>query len=354
MEKNYKELMKYCGSLQQLIYARPITYKEGRAEHLNAVEAKCGDLVFHCAADKALDVTDLSYKGLNMTFLAKPGLQGRNQYDTNGAEAQRSIMGGLFFTCGLENICAPCKVDGKDYPMHGRLRTTPAEHVSADVITDEDQVRLVISGEMREAELFGENLVLRRKIESVLGENSITVTDEIENQAFRPEPLMLLYHCNLGYPFLDEDCRLYLPSVKTTGREAFSEERVADWDKIEAPKDNETEYVFIHEMKADENLDTMALVVNHRLQLGLLLEFNQKNLPYFMEWKSMASGDYVLGLEPSNSSVYGKPYHIENDSVHYLEPFEKETNTLRFTVIEGREKLEAVIKKIDAQKEAQR
>ena len=345
-----RKLMKYCGSLQQLVYARPVAYKEGRAEHMNAIEAKCGDLFFHSAADKALDITDLTYKGMNMTFLAKPGLEGRNQYDTNGQEAQRSIMGGLFFTCGLENICAPCTIDGKDYPMHGRMRTTPAEHVCTDVLTDGDEVRLVISGEMREAELFGENLVLRRKIESVLGENSITVTDEIENQAFRPEPLMLLYHCNMGYPFLDESCRLYVPSVKVTGREEFSEEHVDGWDRIDSPKDNEPEYVFIHEMKTDENLDTMVLVANHEQNIGLVIEFNQKNLPYFMEWKSMASGDYVLGLEPSNSSVYGKPYHVEHDSVHYLQPFEKETNVLKFSVVEGKEKLEEIIVKINALK----
>ena len=218
------------------------------------------------------------------------------------------------------------------------------------MLTDGDEVRLVISGEMREAELFGENLVLRRKIESVLGENSITVTDEIENQAFRPEPLMLLYHCNMGYPFLDESCRLYVPSVKVTGREEFSEEHVDGWDRIDSPKDNEPEYVFIHEMKTDENLDTMVLVANHEQNIGLVIEFNQKNLPYFMEWKSMASGDYVLGLEPSNSSVYGKPYHVEHDSVHYLQPFEKETNVLKFSVVEGKEKLEEIIAKINALK----
>lgn len=33
-----KNLMKYCGSLQQLVYARPIVYKEGRAAHMNAIE----------------------------------------------------------------------------------------------------------------------------------------------------------------------------------------------------------------------------------------------------------------------------------------------------------------------------
>lgn len=346
-----KNMMKYCGSLQQMIYARPIVYTEGRAEHLNAIEAKCGDISFHSAADKALDITDFSYKGMNMTFLAKPGLEGRNQYDTNGEEALRSIMGGLFFTCGLENICAPCTIDGKEYPMHGRMRTTPAEHVSTDVVSEGDSYKLIISGEMREAELFGENMVLRRKIESVLGENSITVTDEIENQAFRPEPLMLLYHCNLGYPFLNEKCQLYIPTKKAIGREQFSVEHEELWDVMEKPIDNESEYVFIHDIKADENLDTIVMVANHELNIGLTIEYNQTNLPYFMEWKSMASGDYVLGLEPSNSSVYGKQHHIENDSVHYLQPFEKETNTLRFTVIEGKEEIEKVIKKINEIKE---
>lgn len=341
------KMMKYCGSIQQMIYARPVVYREGRAEQMNAVEAKCGDISFHSALDKALDITDFSYKGMNMTFLAKPGLEGRNHFDTNGDEALRSIMGGLFFTCGLENICAPCTIDGKDYPMHGRMRTTPAEHVGTDVVREGDTYKLVITGEMREAELFGENMVLRRRIESVLGENSITVTDEVENQAFRPEPLMLLYHCNMGYPFLDENCRLYVPSKSVVGREDFSEQYVDKWDRMEAPIDNECEYVFIHDMQSDGELDTMVLVANHELNIGLTIEFNQKNLPYFMEWKSLASGDYVLGLEPSNSSVYGKPWHVEHDKVHCLKPFEKEVNVLKFSVIEGKDKIEETIKKIN-------
>lgn len=346
-----KNLMKYCGSLQQLIYVRPTTYKEGRAEHMNAIEAKCGDIFFHVAADKALDITDFSYKGMNMTFLAKPGLEGRNPYDTNGEEALRSIMGGLFFTCGFENICAPCTVDKKEYPMHGRMRTTPSEHVSTDVISEGDTYKLIISGEMREAELFGENMVLRRKIESVLGENSVTVTDEIENQAFRPEPLMLLYHCNMGYPFLNEKCSIYIPTQKVTAREEFSVEHIEHWCKMETPIDNESEYVFMHDVKSDENLDTIVLVANHECNIGLTIEFNQKNLPYFMEWKSIASGDYVLGLEPSNASIYGKLHHIEHNSVHYIQPFEKETNTLKFSVIEGKEEIEKVICKIEKIKE---
>jgi hypothetical protein len=219
--------------------------------------------------------------------------------------------------------------------------------VGTDVVREGDAYKVILTGEMREAELFGENMVLRRRIESTLGENSVTITDEIENQSFRPEPLMLLYHCNMGYPFLDESCELYVPTAGVKGREAFSEEHLDRWNLMDVPKDNEDEYVYIHDMKSDENLDTMALVVNHTLNIGLCISFNQKNLPYFMEWKSMGSGDYVLGLEPSNSSVYGKLHHIEHDSVHYLQPFEKETNTLRFTVVEGEAQIAEMINKIN-------
>ena len=88
-----KKLMKYCGSLQQMVYARPIVYKEGRAEHMNAIEAKCGDIFFHSAADKALDITDFSYKGMNMTFLAKPGLEGRSMTPTERKRFEASWAG---------------------------------------------------------------------------------------------------------------------------------------------------------------------------------------------------------------------------------------------------------------------
>ena len=99
-------MLAHMGSLQQAAYVRPIEYQEGRAHGLKAIEVKNGPLRFVSMADRALDVCQFEYRGENLTFLSKPGLNGRNQFDTNGLEAQRSIMGGLFFTCGFENICA--------------------------------------------------------------------------------------------------------------------------------------------------------------------------------------------------------------------------------------------------------
>ena len=123
-------------------------------------------------------------------------------------------MGGLFFTAGMENICAPYKNETGEYPMHGRIRTTPAGGVSSSQEWTKDGLVLKVSGTMREAELFGENMVQRRSIESVAGSKSIKVIDEIENEAYRDEPLMLLYHINLGYPFLTPAMKFSIPAVK--------------------------------------------------------------------------------------------------------------------------------------------
>lgn len=343
-----QELLRRVGSVQQLACIRPMTYTEGRCAGLRAYEVKNGPLEYKVLADKCLDVGELSYRGINFSFLSKPGLQGRNHYDTRGQEALRSIMGGMFFTAGLENICAPCTVDGTEYPMHGRIRTTPAEHLSAGAAWEGEDYVLRISGEMREGELFGENLVLRRSLETVLGQKSLTLTDEIENQGFRDEPLMLLYHINIGYPLLDEGTRLLAPTRSVTPRDQAASGHEDRWNLMDPPRDNEPEYVFIHDLVWDSKGNGVVCVVNDRLKLGLKIQFTGEHLPYFMEWKSTASGDYVLGLEPANSSVYGRPYHEAEGSLHRLPPFAKERNVLTFTVLEGEEELRAAQAEIES------
>lgn len=339
---NRKDLLSRVGSIQQLASIRRITFEGGRARGMAAYLVSNGELSFTAMADKCLDIAELGFRGVNFSFLSKPGLMGRNHFDTHGDEALRSIMGGLLFTCGMENICAPCQVDGKDYPMHGRMRSTPAENLCADARWLGDEYMLHISGEMREAELFGENLVLRRSITTILGSRSIEITDEIENQAFRDEPFMLMYHFNLGHPFLSECCEVVLPTLKVQPRDETSAPHVARWSRVEEPEPNMPEHVFIHELAADDHHNTFAAILNHQTKLGISVEFCKDVLPYFMQWKSMAAGDYVMGLEPSNSSVYGKLYHIKQGSVRSIPPFGKVTTNLRISLLEGGENFNTI------------
>ncbi len=146
---------------------------------------------------------------------------------------------------------------------------------------------------------------------------------------------MLLYHANLGWPFLDETTQFYIPTKKITPRNSDAEGHEDRYNVMEAPKDNEPEYVFMHELKSDPQENTEVIAVNPNLKLGLKISWNMKYLPHFMQWKSIASGDYVVGLEPANSLVHGRKWYHEKGNIHTLAPFKREKNILTFTILEG-------------------
>lgn len=342
---NEKEWLSYVGSMEQMAYVRRCVIQEGSAEGLHMVLVKNGRMQYQIMLDKCLDIASLEYRGTNLNFTAKPGLMGKNHFDTDGEEAIRSIMGGMFFTCGFENICAPWKRGKRDLPMHGRMRTTPAEHICTDAYWKDGAYKLVVSGQMRSAELFGENLVLRRRIESTLGCSQIDIRDEIINQSGREEPLMVMYHCNMGFPLVSEACEIILPSHRVMPREDWSAEHMENWRHMETPKENEREYVFLHELAEDGENRTFGAVINRKLGIGVQISFNQKNLPYFMQWKSIACGDYVIGMEPSNSSVYGRKYHEERGDLHTIAPYGKEVIEWSIRILDGSEEMDEVCRK---------
>ena len=232
--------------------------------------------------------------------------------------------------------------------MHGRIRTTPAEHLSADAFWDGGDYVLQVSGEMREAELFGANLTLRRMIRSVYGSDRLEITDEVENQSCEPAQMMLMYHCNFGYPFLEPGVRLILPSVSVRGREEWSENHLDCWETAAEPAAGEEEYVFLHELACDGQGNSFAAIVNDRLGFGVRLDFDRRAQPWFMEWVSRKCGDYVIGLEPSNSSVYGRKYHEARGDLHTMEPFAKEIFRLSFTILKDRDAIEETKKACNA------
>lgn len=328
-----KSELKKVGSIQQMAYVRNMEYKEGRACGMKAFQVKSGDIQFTAAQDKCLDIVEFSYKGRTLNFLSKPGLQNRQHYDSSGFEAQRSIMGGLFFTCGTDNVGTPEVEAHHPLPMHGSLRSTPAEHVCGDAYWVGDEYHLRISGEMRQAQLFGGNVVLRRTIETVLGSNTIHIRDEFENESYEEVPFMLLYHCNAGYPLLDEGAVIDIPAVETVLRGEDTQTSL-NWREMEAPEDGKPEEVFFHQVQADENGDTYATVINKELGLGLKVHYNKNQLPNLTQWKSAASGDYALGLEPCNCRVSGQTWEKENHTLKTLKGGEKKVVELKFEVIE--------------------
>ena len=53
-------------------------------------------------------------------------------------------------------------------------------------------------GEVREACVFEENMLLTREVRVRTEKNAYQVIDRVENQGFEPTPMMLIYHVNFG------------------------------------------------------------------------------------------------------------------------------------------------------------
>jgi hypothetical protein len=188
---------------------------------------------------------------------------------------------------------------------------------------------------MREAALFNENLVLRRRVSTYLGARTIRIHDEVENQGFETQGLMLLYHFNLGYPLLDDGARFVAPSLEVKPRDADAEAGMGSSSLFTEPVDGYREQVFYHRTGRDEEGKTCAAIVNEQLGLGWFVRFNPDQLPRLIQWKSMKTGDYCLGIEPANCLVEGRAVERERGTLQMIAPFETRTFDLEIGVLDG-------------------
>lgn len=129
---------------------------------------------------------------------------------------------------------------------------------------------------------------------------------------------MLMYHINFGFPFLNKNAELRLPSGDVVPRTLWAEKNIEDRHKITEPIDECEETVYYH-YPIDEKV--IAELINNDLGVKASVSFNRNEFPLLVEWKTMQSGDYALGLEPSTSRLEGHEEEIKrNDTVELL-PF---------------------------------
>lgn len=338
---NKRELLRYTGEYSQLFGIRPYTMTGGRADGVRAFDVRNGaGLEFTVLQDRCLDISALSFKGVNCSYLSKTGIVSPHYYEKDGNGFLRSFYSGMLTTCGLRNVGPPCIDGGEPFTQHGRISGIAAENVAARLETgDHSPAPMIISGTMREACVFGENMLLHRSIACRPGENRIHISNTVENAGFRREALMLLFHVNIGYPLLDENARLAIPSARVTPRDADAASGLAAWNRCQQPAPGYREQVFYHDLKTDSEGNTSAALINEPLSLGLALHFNTGQLPRFTQWKQMGEGEYVTGLEPCNCFVDGRTAPRNRDVIEYLEPGETRRFDLAIEILDGADEI---------------
>ena len=272
---------KKVGNREQIAYVRRYTLTDGAKAGLKIAEVDNGKLRFLLNESKALDITQLWHRGMNVSFLSKNGLVSRD------LPFSRRFEGGMLYTCGLDSVGAR-----EGFELHGTLHNTPAEIFRIDC----DEEKITVCAGTEDTELFGKNLVLFRTVETAVGSDTVTVTDTLENRGNREEDYCILNHVNLGYPFLDEGVTIEGDEAEARPRTAWAKERIGDRLLFGGAKDCEEErcYFIRHNVPS-------VKAVNKRIGKSFRLGYSQETLPCFVQWSSAASGDYALGLEPSST-----------------------------------------------------
>jgi hypothetical protein len=322
--------------MDQLAGIKPLETTDGIERGVRIYEAWTGSgLSFHVLADRALDISTCQYKGMSLTWRSPVGDAHPAYYDASGTEWLRSFQGGLLVTCGLDTFGPPNRDGEKEFGLHGRISNTPARMVNDSAAWIGDEYRLEVSGEIRQTSIFGENLVLRRRISTTLGSNRIRIDDVVTNEGFTAHPHMILYHVNLGFPLLSEQACLKLDVRETRPHTDAAQQGLKDWMVFQPPTPDYLEQNFIHTPIPDEKGWAAAELENPELKLGLRLSFDTSTLPYLNEWKMMGEGLYVLGIEPMNCAAgSGRGPAREQKLLPFLEAGKSRNYALEIEVIE--------------------
>ncbi len=347
-----RELSRRVGDISQIAGVRLYGLIDGPARGVRCADFRTGSgLQFTCVVDRGLDISHASHCGRPLGWISGPGEVAPARFEPEGASWLRTFAGGLLTTCGLTYCGAPCVDQGKALGLHGRISHTVPAEVSVQQRWEGEDFVMTVSGVLREAEVFGENLVLTRHISASLGESRIFVHDRVENRGFKETPLMILYHINPGFPVLDAGSRLLAPSAKVTPRDAEAEKGKDSYAEFSQPIEAFREQVFYHDMKPCADGRVTAALVNRGLGsdggFGLYVKYKKSQLPVFTEWKMVGEGEYVMGMEPGNCHVEGRAKERERGTLQTVSPGEERDFQLEIGVLAGGSEIEAAQKAIE-------
>ena len=334
-----QELMERLGDLRQLAEVRPFEFTDGPARGTRAVSIRnAAGLAFCVLLDRGLSVYDLQYRGVPVPFMSTAGAVHPAYFDPTGTGWLRSWPGGFLTPCGLTQVGSPCQDGEERLGLHGRVASLPAENAAWKAEWQGNDYLLWVEGELRESVVFGENLLLRRRIWTKLDAPSLWIEDKVENQGFRETPHMFLQHINLGFPLVESTTRLILPEHNTQPRDESAAAGLADCLSFSDPVTGCDEQVFYHDLTPDADGRVEVRIVNPAFNdkqgLGLTLRYSKDQYPVFVEWKMMRAGTYVAGLEPANCRVEGRAAERAAGRLQFLQPGEVRTYAIKVEFFE--------------------
>ncbi|MBL9180365.1 MAG: DUF4432 family protein [Verrucomicrobiaceae bacterium] len=318
-------------------------------------------LRFTVALDRGGDIVDASFNQFALAWLSPNGLRPPNPAYHSGIEWIRGWAGGLVTTCGPEYVGGPREEDGVQTTLHGRYSSQPAQIETLrnpDPHNGRHEMELGLI--VRDTRFFGPVFENRRSIRCTLGVPEILIEDAVMNRGDTRVPHHWLYHCNLGWPLLDEGARFIyrgkavhwnvppLPGQDIV--QPLADAAMNKLKRVPAPMQEHAgsgERGLIVETEAERDGWSRIGLINDKLKIGLEISYPRKALPRMANWQHYGPrGSYVCGLEPFSGSLLGSARDKHRLARQFLEPGETRRYQLKLRVLTGGAELGA-LKKCD-------
>ena len=239
----------------------------------------------------------------------------------------------LLCRCGLAFQGPPGKDGGEHLTLHGRIANLPATIVETLVDTAGNGA-LELRGTVEETTMFGHCYRLETTYRMELGDNRLRIIDQVTNLGARPAALSLLYHLNVGQPFLNEGSTVTVPSRDVVPRDVRSGPGAAAWTRYAGPVSGFAEEAYY--MNALPNADgwCTAVLANPTADAAFAVRFRTETLPYFTVWKNTMALEegYVTGIEPSVNLPNFRAYERDHGRLPMLAAGETYQCDLEFVV----------------------
>lgn len=316
----------YIGHTSQLYGVEEHRLVGGKGDGMRLFQVRNGaGLEFTVSADRACDLSRLSFDGVNFGYFGPTGYVAPAYYDKEGAGFLKSFTAGFLTTCGLFSFGEPCEDGGETLGLHGTISQVPAEQISW---WEKDGV-IHIKALIRDTMTLAYEMLLEREYLVPVGGNTMTMIDRVTNLGPAEVPYQILYHFNVGYPLLSESAKLTLPTEKVTPQNDHAANHIATWQTIEPPTKGYEEMCFYHTMSGRAKVT----LFNPDVQKGFTMEYDTDALPCFTQWKMMGERDYVMGVEPGNGTPDGRKVMRERGMLKFLQSGESAEQSITFTFL---------------------
>jgi Domain of unknown function (DUF4432) len=312
-----EEIRKLTSNPQQTIGCEIFKSLDGAMLDQRILRIRNGELELEILVDRGFDIGRVLYRGISTQWVSPAGFRHPHSFTPSAIEPDgwgwlRSWQGGFLSTIGIDHVGGP--IDHPNRHLHpavtkerrftgGFISLSPTTIDKVEV--DWDKGRIEVQATVRQAAPFAEHLVMTRKIWMAIGEPKFHLQDVVRNEGYIEEPVQVLYHINLGWPFLAPGTKLKTSCTELLG--LIDSAKGEDPSIMPNPIPKGVESVWDWNAKPGKQYaELMNENAAGRGQMALKVEWDGNELPHFMQWRNACEAMYVQGLEPSTTGLSGR------------------------------------------------